>query len=103
MSEWDWWRRFKEANATERAYVIVLAVFFALFVVGAFFFDHAVVAVLVPVLWSSQSCWSSGCGHGRIDMLLAFSRRSDDTRQHAHAWRALWACNSLIRLFLLSA
>jgi len=50
MSEWDWWRRFKEANATERAYVIVLAVFFALFVVGAFFFDHAVVAVLVPVL-----------------------------------------------------
>jgi hypothetical protein len=48
MSEWDWWRRFKEANATERAYVIVLAVFFALFVVGAFFFDH--VAVLVPVL-----------------------------------------------------
>jgi len=30
MSEWDWWRRFKEANATERAYVIVLAVFFAL-------------------------------------------------------------------------
>ena len=28
----------------------MLVVFFALFVVGAFFFDHAVVAVLVPVL-----------------------------------------------------
>jgi hypothetical protein len=42
----QYWRRFKEANATERAYVIVLVVFFALFVVGAFFFDHAVVAVL---------------------------------------------------------
>jgi TRAP-type C4-dicarboxylate transport system permease large subunit len=53
MSEWDslpWWRRFKEANATERAYVIVLVVFFALFVAGAFFFDHPVLGVLVPVL-----------------------------------------------------
>jgi len=46
----EWWRRFKEANATERAYVIVLAVFFVLFIAGAFFFDHAVLAFLVPVL-----------------------------------------------------
>jgi hypothetical protein len=53
MSEWGslpWWRSFKEANTTERAYVIVLVGFFALFVAGAFFFDHPVLGVLVPVL-----------------------------------------------------
>jgi hypothetical protein len=46
MSEWDslpWWRRFKEASVTERVY-------FVLFFAGAFFFDHAVLAFLVPVL-----------------------------------------------------
>jgi hypothetical protein len=53
MSEWDslpWWRRFKEASVTERVYVIVLVVFFVLFFAGAFFFDNAVLAFLVPVL-----------------------------------------------------
>jgi hypothetical protein len=40
-----WKRRFKEANAAEPAYVIVLVVFFVLFIAGALFFDHPVLTI----------------------------------------------------------
>src|SRR5215468_433970 len=103
----EWWRRFKEANATERAYVIVLAVFL-------FCLLRALFSLIMPCWPSSCRCfssslssWSTAFERGRIDVKpkhppgpgLAVGgptsqgqqqdcEQRDQNRDHDASWRA---------------